>query len=463
MTATSAESKKSASSSGAHISSLPIRNPAAKRAPRRAARNEQREEDHAADSGRVARAAPGRRDVALGHGTDTLTGRPVEVGEEVERARHEDARAQLVRPPHCGDGFLHGHDVRNVSTRPVGELRAGSARAFDDCVATSDRPTRASRSSIASTSLSRSIEQTTIQSCVGQALEEPVDGLGRVRAVPELVRGAPLEPARRAGRRRRPRSAGRGMPPPPRCAPPNAYLVLGEEVRPLGLAEHRRSHRATTTASFSRAIASRVSPSTSVCSSATFVSWTTGASRTFVASSLPPRPASTTATSTPCGGELRQRGRRQRLELRRTDAARPRAGSDRRRARTPSSSVSSRSAPARDVRRRVAPTRSLSVASSAAIVRVAVDLPFVPTTWIDGKRTLRVTELRRAARASGRGRTPPATARATAIQAVCGPIAGNVDGSRTRAYRSGVVERRRWAMRQPVFTTFTRAAAGLDR
>ena len=53
------------------------------------------------------------------------------------------------------------------------------------------------------------------------------------------------------------------------------------------------------TASFSRAIRSRVLPSTSVCSRSTFVRTTTGARRTFVASRRPPSPASTTATSTP--------------------------------------------------------------------------------------------------------------------------------------------------------------------
>ena len=48
------------------------------------------------------------------------------------------------------------------------------------------------------------------------------------------------------------------------------------------------------------AICSGVSPSTSVCSSATFVSRTTSAPTTFVASRRPPSPASTTATSMPC-------------------------------------------------------------------------------------------------------------------------------------------------------------------
>ena len=79
-----------------------------------------------------------------------------------------------------------------------------------------------------------------------------------------------------------------------------------------------------TTASFSVAISSTVSPRTSVCSSPTFVSRTTRERSTFVASWRPPSPASTTATSTLGVGERRQRGGRDRLELRRADLLRRR-------------------------------------------------------------------------------------------------------------------------------------------
>jgi hypothetical protein len=51
------------------------------------------------------------------------------------------------------------------------------------------------------------------------------------------------------------------------------------------------------------AIASTVSPRTSVCSSPTFVSRTTRVRSTFVASYRPPSPASTTATSTPASAK----------------------------------------------------------------------------------------------------------------------------------------------------------------
>ena len=78
--------------------------------------------------------------------------------------------------------------------------------------------------------------------------------------------------AGRARERRRPR----GRPPPARASRPGA-----------------------TTASFSRAMSAIVGPSQRVCSSPTLVSTTTGARSTPVASWRPPRPASTTATSTP--------------------------------------------------------------------------------------------------------------------------------------------------------------------
>jgi hypothetical protein len=71
---------------------------------------------------------------------------------------------------------------------------------------------------------------------------------------------------------------------------------------------HSGSERTTvqpgcTTASFSAAIASRVSPSTSMWSSATLVRTTTRVWRTFVASCRPPSPASTTPTSTPASAK----------------------------------------------------------------------------------------------------------------------------------------------------------------
>ena len=77
-------------------------------------------------------------------------------------------------------------------------------------------------------------------------------------------------------------------------------------------------------------------------------------------------------------------------------------------ARRSGSARSSRARAARCTRRRSGP----SAARSASIVRVAVDLPFVPTTWIEGYRVAG-RRARRAACASARGRTPPARGRAT--------------------------------------------------
>ena len=134
-----------------------------------------------------------------------------------------------------------------------------------------------------------------------------------------LCRPGSPRAAARAARGARSRRAPRGRParrgtPPPRPRQGGRGLLLhehGARARrdrgslPLGLAEHDRA-AGRATASFSAAIASRVAPSTSVCSSATFVRTTTRvASSTFVASKRPrarprrprPRPPPRNATS----------------------------------------------------------------------------------------------------------------------------------------------------------------------
>ena len=232
------------------------------------------------------------------------------------------------------------------------------------------------------------------------ALEPARDahGLRGVR-VDRRGRGRPRRRRRRA-RGSSPRRRRRGRRRPPRAA-----------------SSHSGSPRTTTapgatTASFSAAIASRVSPSTSVWSSATFVSTTTAPPSTFVASWRPPRPASTTATSTPARGELGERGGRQHLELRRARRVRPYA-----RERALEVGVGAVDldplGPAAHVRRDVrADAQALRPAAARRSCSVVDVLPFVPTTWIAGKRALRLAERRRAGGASARARTPPATARA---------------------------------------------------
>jgi len=74
-------------------------------------------------------------------------------------------------------------------------------------------------------------------------------------------------------------------------------------------------------AAFSRAIASTVEPSRSVWSSDTFVTTATPPSQAWVASSRPPRPTSTTATSTPASANQRNVIARQQFELRRLAVA----------------------------------------------------------------------------------------------------------------------------------------------
>ena len=86
------------------------------------------------------------------------------------------------------------------------------------------------------------------------------------------------------------------------------------------------------------------------------------------------------------GSELGERGCRQHLELRGAALLCCRAHATdgcfevRLARRVRGSARSSRAHAVRNTRRR----RDLRLASSSSIVRVTVDLPFVPTTWIDG-------------------------------------------------------------------------------
>ena len=121
-----------------------------------------------------------------------------------------------------------------------------------------------------------------------------------------------------------------------------------------------------------------------MCSSATFVSTTTRASRTFVASSRPPRPASTTADVDLARGELGERRRREHLELRRARGVRPDARERRLEVGVAPVDLDPLG-PAAHVRRDVGARRAAPRhASSAAVISVVDVLPFVPTTWIAG-------------------------------------------------------------------------------
>ncbi len=132
-------------------------------------------------------------------------------------------------------------------------------------------------------------------------LEQPVDRLGRVSAVANLSVGpsfeAPGQPrvddALHGPSEERLGRLPDAAQPHGRRPGEGGELVVGKHDRLGGMA----------TASFSAAISARVEPSTSVCSRPTFVSRTTRASTTFVASWRPPSPASTTAASTPCAAK----------------------------------------------------------------------------------------------------------------------------------------------------------------
>ena len=157
-------------------------------------------------------------------------------------------------------------------------------------------------------------------------------------------------------------------------------------------------------------------------SSETLVSATTRAPSTFVASSRPPSPASTTATSTPRGRELGQRGGRQHLELRRPEPlgrlahARRAPARGRRPRRPPGSARSSPRRAARCTRPRSGPRARGTPprGGSRSTCRSCR-----PRGWPGTRAAAR--RARRGARASARGRTPPAT--------------GESDSSQSRAER----------------------------
>ena len=169
----------------------------------------------------------------------------------------------------------------------------------------------------------RRIETQRTCSPAGSLAEQPVRRLGRVGAVEDEPVAA-LEPAGKANLDVGGDRLARGRPRPLRARRPAGSPLEARGARSVS-SGRTTTRAACATASFSRAISSGVSPSTSACSSVTFVSRTTGASTTFVASSRPPSPASTAATSTSRVGELGERGRGQRLELRRPELLRRRA------------------------------------------------------------------------------------------------------------------------------------------
>ena len=153
------------------------------------------------------------------------------------------------------------------------------------------------------------------------------------------------------------------------------------------------------TASFSAAISSSVSPRYSVCSRPTEVSTVTCDGSTLVASRRPPSPASITADVDAGRRQRDERGRGVGLELghglalveRAVRRPRPPARPARRRRRTRHRrSRLRRSGSARASARRAGTGRRRRdlpcASSSAAVISVTDDLPFVPTTWIEAKR-----------------------------------------------------------------------------
>ena len=254
----------------------------------------------------------------------------------------------------------------------------------------------------------------------------------------ELRRGRPRRRRRRGrscGAGRRPGRAARTPSPGSSGSARSARAPRSRggplrQRRDLGRdpAERPGSCWSRSTASFSAAISSSVSPSHSVWSRPTEVSTVTREGIVLVASSRPPRPGLDHRRPRPG----RRRGRRRRprsptsnwvtaspsSSVRLTASAASRGaldrGGERRRRRSPRRRSAIRSRPARRRaarrrRRRATPCAS----SSAAVIRVTEDLPLVPTTWIEAKRCWGMPSSRASACASARGRASSRSARAS--------------------------------------------------
>src|SRR6188508_915064 len=179
---------------------------------------------------------------------------------------------------------------------------------------------------------------------------------------------------------------------PPDAVGPPVSTTTSPAAAARASGSHSGSPRTTAqpgwiTASFSAAIASRVDPSTSVCSSDTFVRTTTRVpSSTFVASCRPPSPASTAAASTPPARKATKAAAVSAsnwVASRRSAAGRTLASAASRSASAPSTRI--RSAHDLTCGERYAPTRRPVAPRSSSTLRVVVDLPFVPTTCTAGR------------------------------------------------------------------------------
>jgi len=160
------------------------------------------------------------------------------------------------------------------------------------------------------------------------------------------------------------------------------------------------------------AMASTVSPSTSVWSSETFVHTATVDATTFVASKVPPRPTSTTATSTASSAKCSSPPTVSSSNL--VSRASSAFSRSRSRPSTAHSASSSIGAPATPIRSFTAcrsglvyvPTRRPVASSRLAAMAVVEPLPFVPVTWTQGTSSWGSPSARRAASSGSRvGRT----------------------------------------------------------
>ena len=325
----------------------------------------------------------------------------------------------MTRTGPSGAGPLEGADrvgdrprhARNTARRARrAPARRGRARLLLR-VATSVRPARPRRSSIALDVLVAEDRGDDRPLARLEPLEQPVDGLGRVGAVADLVGAAALEPA---GKRDLDRRASIGWPAKASAAsraPPSRTSLSRDEAAPFVVGQHDGRAGLRDRELLARDLLARVAEDVGVLEAD--VRQQDDARVDDVRRVEPAAESGLDDGGVDTAlGEVRERGRGQRLELRRV--RRSAAGRTRATARSNvSGSVSRRSCQPLTCGDVYAPTSRPSRAQQrrdrARRGRLSVRADDVDAT----ETRAADCRARRAARACGRGRTPRATARAT--------------------------------------------------
>ena len=233
-------------------------------------------------------------------------------------------------------------------------------------------------------------------------------------------------------------------------------------------ADDQRRRRRGTTASFSRAMSAIVGPSQRVCSRPTLVSTCTRDGDHVGRVVAAAEPGLDHGDVDAARGQLAEGGGRQHLELRHAVARRPGCGRPARRRARPRSTAAAKRARRRRRARRSARARRSSPGAARGRRRCAArgargsprssrtveDLPLVPTTWIDAKRSLRRVRARSSAGACGRARSACRTARARA-----GSASASAGDHGAPAHSASSSSRRRASFSRSASTTCAGALA----